>query len=298
MSSEALEESDGAAVHALPVDLFASVRLADGLTSANLPEEATLAQKVLLLCLLAGGLLAVNETTEERRLALVTLVESAAVHGKLLRLVEVVVSRSRDALIVEDALLFCTGQSRLLDTFLEREERAKLIINGLGIGNTDFHLLLTVGTSHEAESDPEGGPLVLEELNNAVGVENMAAGEAGTGLSAELAGVADSAELILINTLIVTSSLGAVSVQARKAFLVILDAFASMTALKSLAAESEGSLRLACVDLNLLLLLNLLLFFSEGKDRDLNFNFLRGGRWRANQGRSSGLKHPLVSNIL
>jgi hypothetical protein len=85
------------------------VLLASGLTSTDLFKEASLAQKVFLLSLLTGGLLAVNETTEERRLALVALVESAAVHGKLLRLIEVVVSLSKDALIVEDTLLLSIG---------------------------------------------------------------------------------------------------------------------------------------------------------------------------------------------
>jgi hypothetical protein len=66
VGSEAVEESGGTAVHAFPVNLFISVRVASGLTSTDFHEEATLAQKVFLLRLLAGGLLAVNETTEER----------------------------------------------------------------------------------------------------------------------------------------------------------------------------------------------------------------------------------------
>ena len=51
-------------------------------------------------------------------------------------------------------------------------------------------------TAHEGESDPQTGPLVLEQLDNAVGVEDVPAAQLDTWLFFELAREADVAELL------------------------------------------------------------------------------------------------------
>ena len=72
---------------------------------------------------------------------------------------------------------------------------------------------------------------MLEQLYQAVGVEDVPTGQSGAGLIAELLGVADRAEFVLSHALKVASCLGAVPVQARHALALLLDSFASVAAL-------------------------------------------------------------------
>jgi hypothetical protein len=80
---EATEERYGAAIHALPVDLDVTVGGASGRSSTNVLQEAVLTQKVLLLLSFLGFLghflLAIDEAAKVGLLALVALIESAAV---------------------------------------------------------------------------------------------------------------------------------------------------------------------------------------------------------------------------
>ena len=95
MSTEAVEQSRAAAVHALPVDLCFAVDFADCLTGADLFQDAILAEKILWLRLVSLSvvhlLLAVDEAAEVGLFAVVALVEGAAVVGKFLRLLVVYV---------------------------------------------------------------------------------------------------------------------------------------------------------------------------------------------------------------
>ena len=70
-------------------------------------------------------------------------------------------------------------------------EVLELGIDQLAAGLFDF--LLAARARHESEGDLEGVPLVLEELVDTVGMENMSTAKLHTGLLAKLACVADSA---------------------------------------------------------------------------------------------------------
>ena len=102
MSAKAAKESNRAAEHAFPVDLCPAMFLASSLTSTHFFEDAFLAEKIFLLgiTLLSILLLTVNETTEERLLAAMALVERAAAVCKFLRLVVVGVTQSSKSLII------------------------------------------------------------------------------------------------------------------------------------------------------------------------------------------------------
>ena len=49
-----------------------------------------------------------------------------------------------------------------------------------------LNLLLAAGARHEGKGDPQRAPAVLEQIDDAVGMEDVAAGENTAGLSAEL----------------------------------------------------------------------------------------------------------------
>ena len=249
--SEAAEERNGTAVHALPVDLDAAMRLAGGLSGTDLLEEAILAEEVFFLglALLSVGhlLLAVDETTEVGLLATVALVEGCAVVGELLGVVVVSITHSGETFIMEDPLIFSVLKSLLLNMLFEGNERAELAGDGLG-DTSDVDLLLAAGAAHEGESDSECSPLVLEELNDAICVEDMAAGKLGASFRAELCGVADCAELVLIDTLEVSCSLSAVHIQAGEAAALLGDTFAGVATLfMSLFTEGDCWLFFNCV---------------------------------------------------
>ena len=95
--AKAVEEGHVAAEHALPVDLLTTMLLAFVLTSTIGLHLALLAAKVLFLGVLFDAKLhlAVNHATKVWLLAVVTLVECAAVHCELEQLAFVVVTRSR-----------------------------------------------------------------------------------------------------------------------------------------------------------------------------------------------------------
>ena len=56
---------------------------------------------------------------------------------------------------------------------------------------------LALWTAHEGKLDSKGRPLVLEQLNHAVCMEDMSALKANTWFLPQLAGVADFTEILL-----------------------------------------------------------------------------------------------------
>ena len=173
--SEAAEEGSRTAEHALPVDLNIAMLFACGLTSSHFLQETILAHEVLLFgFIITSLLLTVDESTEVRLFACMALVEGAAVVGELLWLSIVVVAHCRKPLICKDALFLSVLKSELLNTFFKANQRAKFTSNGIREA-FERDLLLAAGARHEGEGDSEGGPFVLEELNDTVGVEDMTA---------------------------------------------------------------------------------------------------------------------------
>ena len=152
MSTEAVEQSHAAAEHAFPVDLCFAVDFANCLTRADLLQDAVLAEKILGLRLVPLDvvhlLLAVDEAAEVRLLAIVALVERAAMVGKFLRLLVVYVVNVAQALILENSLLLSMDHCMRLNLLLETEEGSELRLNRL---RESLHLnfLLAAGAGHE-----------------------------------------------------------------------------------------------------------------------------------------------------
>ena len=82
--------------------------------------------------------------------------------------------------------------------------------------------MLAVWAGHKSESNPQRGPLVLQQLHDAIRVEDVAAGELGAVLSAQLLGVADCAQFFLILTLVDALGLGVDPLRALGAFSLCL----------------------------------------------------------------------------
>ena len=83
-------------------------------------EQARSAAQVFLLgLLLLLLLLTVYKTTEEWLLAREALVERALLHGKLKRLLKVVIIGVLETLILQDALILSNFDSQLLDLGLD-----------------------------------------------------------------------------------------------------------------------------------------------------------------------------------
>ena len=196
--SEAVEESHAAAEHALPVDLLLSMLLAVVLARAIGLHLALLAAQVLFLGVLLDALLhlAVNHSAKVGLLAVVALVECAAVHRELEKLALVVVSWCRQALILIQALILCGLQGHHLDLLAKLVKFGELHIDLIAVSLLD--LLLALGARHECEGDLECAPLVLEQHQHAIGVEDVPAAKLHAGLLAELTGVADGAQLRVV----------------------------------------------------------------------------------------------------
>ena len=141
-------------------------------------KEAVLAEKILLLSLLllcvSSFLLAVDETSKVGLLAAVTLVEGGAMHGVLLRFSVIGVILIFKSFIRKNSLFLSVDESLLLNLLLQAKEWAELCSDRLG-KTIKLDLLVASRASHEAERDLESGPLVLEKLDEAVGVEDMPA---------------------------------------------------------------------------------------------------------------------------
>ena len=141
-------------------------------------------------------LLAVDHASKVRLLAVVALVKGTRVQSKSLQVSLVGVSCSGESLAQVQSLVVCHLKSHLFEVVAQLREFGQLCIDLWAARVRD--LLLAGGASHEGEGDLEGVPPVLEELEHAIGVEGVAAAELDAGLFAELAGVADGAEVISV----------------------------------------------------------------------------------------------------
>ena len=162
---------------------------ADVSASAELFQDTVLAKQVLwlglgLLCVV-HFLLAVNEAAEVGLLAPVAQVERAAVVCEGLWPAVVKVCRVRQALVAENPLLFGIDHRLTLNGLLQAQKGSKLGCNRPGYA-LKLDLSLAAWAGHEGKGDPQCGPLVLQKLHDAVCVEDVAAGQPGTCLRAQL----------------------------------------------------------------------------------------------------------------
>lgn len=129
--SKAEEDSHGAAIHALPVNLGLSMSLTDVLASTDLLQDTILAEQILrlglrLLILLLHFLLTVDKPSKVRLFAPVALIEGAPVVRILLHSAKIEVTFRRQTLIVENALFVSMSQSLCFNFLLETYEGSEL----------------------------------------------------------------------------------------------------------------------------------------------------------------------------
>ena len=79
------------------------------------------------------------------------LVEGAAVHSILLRLVKVEISWSRQSFIVEQAQFFSFDKSFILDLLFQFEQWSEFLSNWLRDILGHFYLLLAAWARHESK---------------------------------------------------------------------------------------------------------------------------------------------------
>ena len=114
---------------------------------------------------------------------------------------------------VKYALHLCVPESHLFNFLLEAEERTQFASDRIG-DTFKLNLLLAARARHESEGDSECSPFVLEELDDTVGVEDMAARELGACFTTEFCCVADGAQLVFICSLEVSNALNTISAEA------------------------------------------------------------------------------------
>ena len=149
------------------------------------------AAKVLFLRLLLHIklTLAVDHAAEVRLLAIVALIEGAGVHGQGKEIALVEVAWASEPLIRGKILVLGNLKCKFVDLLTQLSE----IVEFLGdFGAPDLlNFALAAGAGHESEGDLQRAPSVLQELMDAVGVEDVTAAELDASFSLEFARVAD-----------------------------------------------------------------------------------------------------------
>lgn len=82
-----------------------------------------------------------------------------------------------------------------LDVTSQDGELFNLVLNLINVIYLDW--LLATWAAHEGKSDPQGGPLVLQQLKYTISMVDMAACEFDAGLLTQLTCVANRAEFLL-----------------------------------------------------------------------------------------------------
>ena len=220
-------------------------------------------------------------------------------HRKVERLVIVKVVLIFQSVVAKDALKFSVLKRFFLDCPLKVEKWAKLGRDLLREALLELNFLLAARALHESERDAQGRPAVLEELYEAVGVENVAAGELSARLFAKLTRVADGAELVLVDTVKQARFLSAGRLEAGQAPLLSGDTLAGVsTAFVGLLAEGQGWLLLRhdhlLDDVFFFFVFFLFVFFLLHLELDIDLeerHDLVGGL--ASESRDASLKHRL-----
>ena len=133
--------------------------------------------------------------TEVALPALEAFIEGALVEGKAGQLAKVEVAFRDDPAFLVIILLLSLLDRHPHDFELEVEFCEKLVRkNRHSVVDHDF--LLAARAVEVAEGDTESGKAMGEELQDAVGMEDMSTSEAHTGLSIKLGCEADAAEIV------------------------------------------------------------------------------------------------------
>ena len=242
-ATEAEEDSDLAAEAALVVDVIVTVALdlaesdaeAKGLVAAAAAEHVL--SLALALLVEVDGLSAGDHTTEVRFLAVVALVEGAEGHGEAAEVVVEWVEGVAEALVLLE-----TGDLGLLDSHLHNSHLAlhvelKHLADDRDV-SVNGHLLLAGRAVKEVESHLGSWLTLVDELGNALSMEDVTLANLDAGSSAE--DFHADAALVLLSHLV---ALAALDLEAGEAVLVVTsDAHALVTAVKLKSAILHSSL--------------------------------------------------------
>ena len=242
-ATEAEEDSDVAAESALVVNVSVTVTLllAESDAEAKSLVAAATAKHVLSLALAllveVDGLSASDHTTEVRVLAVVALVEGTERHSKT---TEVVVEWVEG--VAEALGLLETGSLGLLDSHLRNSHLAlHVVLKHLTKGRdvaVNGHLLLAGRAVKEAKSHLGSRLTLMDELGNALSVENMTSADLDARSSAE--DFHADAALVQLSHLV---TLTALDLEAGEAVLLVTsNAHALVTAVKLNSTKFHSSL--------------------------------------------------------
>ena len=186
--SEAEVKSLSAALVALPGDVLVAMLRAVVLTSTNLLDMASFADEILL----RGGLsslqvaLAVDLTTVVRLTAAMALVESTLLHYELCRCLSVPFAAGIfDGAHIDQIFLGGDFCRKFLNLSLEVEDLFDFSLDGWAVVQLRDGCLAG-GAGHELKRDAESAPPVLQEIFNAISMEDVTASELDRGLRADL----------------------------------------------------------------------------------------------------------------
>ena len=131
------------------------------------------------------------------------------------------ISSGNKSLAMIEALILCNLKSHPFEVLTELSERGQLSVDLRASSFLD--LLLASGARHECKRDLKRIPSILEESQHAISVEYVSASEFDARLFAQVASIADGAELV--------SAAMASRVKAWDALLLSYDSMALMHAL-------------------------------------------------------------------
>lgn len=210
----------------------------------------------------------------------------------MLGFVEVGVTGGGKALVAQNSLLLGVEESLFFNSLFKADERAELCSNRTG-HPLDVNLHLAGRALHEGEAYAKARPLVLEKIDNAVRVEDVATAQSRASLHAKLSGVANAAKFICVDASFVMGT-GAGWAQAWQTVSLVGHSLTRVAAFELFAAGLEGRLALvgdlSCVDHKRLDFF----WLRKFKNRDLNHH--SGVRVASDQGRSVNVrrKQPFV----
>ena len=191
------EKGFRAAEHTFPSDVVFSMLWARLIADSKSFYLTFLAEEIIfILVLLQIHLfLTVNEASKERLQTAAALVERAAVQGEVKLTIEIIVTFCCQTRILVNAHLVRLIEGFLLNEFSQLFQHVQLLSDRWAVRS--FDRLLAAGAIHEGKCDSQGAPLVLEELSDAIGMEDMPALQLDTRLFGELACVANAAKFCL-----------------------------------------------------------------------------------------------------
>ena len=170
----AVVDCNGAAVHALPINVIRTVSLfADIRANAHVLDQAWTADEILTASRILHALLllTVDQTTKVGLLAPAAHVKADLCFGKLHEPTEIKITWSSDARVFVQMLVSRYFHCLDLHVGAQNCQLFDLLCNFVDMRRLDW--LLAHRAQHEVESDSEGRPLMFEQLEDAVCVKDM-----------------------------------------------------------------------------------------------------------------------------